>query len=158
RYLQMNYVDVDPVLREGFSRTLPFDWSELTITSQAEGAFFHDALANGVGPQGMSIPVIGKHGHRGLFSISFSRSREEWEAFKAANLSRLIEVANRIHAQVIRDVFGEDHPHLTLRELEVLRWTAVGKDAGEVATILGLSTHTARDYLKSARHKLDAVS
>jgi DNA-binding CsgD family transcriptional regulator len=34
----------------------------------------------------------------------------------------------------------------------------VGKDAGEVATILGLSTHTARDYLKSARHKLDAVS
>src|SRR4051812_37065717 len=29
RYLTMGYVDIDPVLREGFRRTLPFDWSEL---------------------------------------------------------------------------------------------------------------------------------
>src|SRR5271168_746042 len=26
RYLQMGYVDIDPVVREGFLRTLPFDW------------------------------------------------------------------------------------------------------------------------------------
>lgn len=31
RYIQMGYVDIDPVLREGFQRTLPFDWAELTI-------------------------------------------------------------------------------------------------------------------------------
>ena len=27
RYLQMGYVDIDPVVREGFLRTLPFDWA-----------------------------------------------------------------------------------------------------------------------------------
>ena len=32
QYLQMGYVDIDPVLREGFLRTLPFDWSELKIS------------------------------------------------------------------------------------------------------------------------------
>src|SRR5580700_5604972 len=74
RYLQMGYVDVDPVLREGFLRTLPFDWSELKIQSAAEGAFLVDALAHGVGPHGLSIPLQSKHGHRALFSISFSRS------------------------------------------------------------------------------------
>src|SRR5580692_300077 len=49
RYLQMNYVDVDPVVREGFLRTLPFDWSELKIQSAVEASFLADALAHGVG-------------------------------------------------------------------------------------------------------------
>ena len=158
QYLQMGYVDVDPVLREGFVRTLPFDWSELTIQTAEEGAFLQDALAHGVGPFGLSIPVVSKPGHRGLFSVSFSRSHEEWTEFSNSNLPLLIEIANRIHTRVIREVFGEDHPHLSAREADVLRWTALGKDAGEIAAILGISFHTARDYLKSARHKLDCVT
>jgi len=47
RYLQMGYVDIDPVVREGFLRTLPFDWSELKIQSAPEAAFLTDALALG---------------------------------------------------------------------------------------------------------------
>ena len=158
RYLQMGYVDVDPVLREGFRRTLPFDWSELTVQTEAEGALMMDALAHGVGPHGYSIPVRSKEGHRGLFSISFSGSDEAWSAFLAANKSLLIQIANRLHRRVIADIFGEQRPHLTTRELECLRWIAGGKDAGEIAIILDISPHTARDYLKSAQFKLDCVS
>src|SRR6266576_3742035 len=58
RYLQMGYVDVDPVLREGFRRTLPFSWEELTIQSAAEASFLADAVSHGVGPHGFSIPVV----------------------------------------------------------------------------------------------------
>jgi LuxR family transcriptional regulator, quorum-sensing system regulator CinR len=158
QYLQMGYVDIDPVLREGFTRTLPFDWSELQVTTEAEGAFLMDALAHGVGPYGISIPVRSKHGHRGLFSVSFARSPEEWAVYKAKRLDALVAIANRVHQRVIRDVFGEDHPHLTSREVECLRLTALGKDAGDIALILGISPHTARDYLKSARFKLDCVT
>ena len=158
QYLQNNYVDVDPVLREGFQRMLPFQWSELTVSTDREMVFLHDALAHGVGPFGLSIPVIGKHGHRGLFSISFAGTPEAWEAFVAENMPLLVEVANRLHQRVIHDVFGEDRPHLSARELEVLRWTALGKDAGEIAAILDISFHTTRGYLKSVRHKLDCVT
>ncbi len=158
QYLQNNYVDVDPVLREGFQRMLPFQWNELTVSTEREMVFLQDALAHGVGPFGVSIPVIGKHGHRGLFSISFSRTEEEWEDFLLTNMPLLIEIANRLHQRVIRDVFGEDRPHLSARELEVLRWTALGKDAGEIAAILDISFHTTRGYLKSVRHKLDCVT
>jgi hypothetical protein len=70
RYLQMEYLDNDPVVREGLLRTLPFVWSELKIQSAAEASFLADALAHGVGPYGLSIPVQSKHGHRALFSIS----------------------------------------------------------------------------------------
>jgi DNA-binding CsgD family transcriptional regulator len=158
QYLTMNYVDLDPVLREGFIRTLPFDWSELKVESQAQVDFLMDALAHGVGPHGLSIPLRSKQGHRGLFSMSFSRSAEEWAAFKEARLEAAIAIGNRVHQRVIREVFGEDHPHLTDRELECLRLTAIGKDAGDIAIILNISPHTARDYLKSARFKLDCVT
>lgn len=158
RYLQMNYVEVDPVLREGFLRTLPFDWSELTIAGAQEQSFLMDALAHGVGPHGLSIPVRSKRGHRGLFSISCSRPGEEWTDFVKATLPALIQIANRLHRRVIAEAFGEEHVHLTTRELECLRWTGLGKDAGEIASILGISPHTTRDYLKSARFKLDCVT
>ena len=158
RYLQMGYIDVDPVIREGFLRTLPFDWGELKIQGAAEVAFLTDALGHGVGPRGLSIPVQSKHGHRALFSISFSRSENEWSDFVKANLATLVQIANRIHRRAIIEVFGEDRPHLTTRELECLRWIARGKDTSEIAIILNISSHTARDYLKSARYKLDSVS
>jgi len=158
RYLQMGYIDVDPVVREGFLRTLPFDWSELKIESDAEWAFLGDALAHGVGPRGLSIPVQSKHGHRALFSISSARSEEDWTNFVKTTQPALIQIANRVHRRVIGEVFGEDRPHLTARELDCLRWIASGKDSSEIAIILNISPHTARFYLKSARHKLDSVT
>ena len=158
RYLQMGYVDIDPVVREGFLRTLPFDWSELKIQSAAEYAFLADALAHGVGPHGFSIPVRSKHGHRGLFSISSSQSEKEWAIFLKTTQPMLIQIANRVHRRVIAEVFGEDRPHLTTREIECLRWVARGKDTTDIAIILNISPHTAREYLKSARYKLDCVT
>jgi LuxR family transcriptional regulator, quorum-sensing system regulator CinR len=158
RYLQMGYVDVDPVIREGFLRTLPFDWSELTIQTAAEMAFLTDAVAHGVGPHGLSIPVQSKHGHRALFSVSFSRSEQEWKDFKGRTQLSLVQIANQVHRRVISEIFGEDRPHLTTRELDCLRWVALGKDTSDIAVILDISPHTVRDYLKSARFKLDAVT
>ena len=158
RYLLMGYIDVDPVIREGFLRTLPFDWRELKIESAAEGAFLADAFAHNVGPYGYSVPVRSKHGHRALFSISFSRSENEWEAFINATRTALIEIANRLHRRVIAQELVESDIHLSVRELECLRWVASGKSAAEIAVILNISAHTARDYLKSSRFKLDCVS
>ncbi len=158
RYLGMGYADVDPILREGFRRTLPFEWRELESCSGAEAAFLADAARHGVGPHGYSIPVSTKHGHRGLFALSFSGPEAEWIEFLAATQAALIQVANRLHGRVVAELFGEDRPRLTPRELECLRWIALGKDTTEIATILSISTHTTRDYVKSVHYKLDCVT
>lgn len=158
RYVQMGYFDVDPITREGFQRALPFSWNELPIRSDVEAAFMADATRHGVGPRGFSVPVVSKRGHRGLFSISFSRSEEEWAKFLSTAQSTLIQIANRLHRRVVADVFGEGKLHLTTRELECLRWIALGKDTSEIAVILSISPHTVRDYLKSVRYKLDCVT
>jgi LuxR family transcriptional regulator, quorum-sensing system regulator CinR len=158
RYLVMGYSDIDPVLREGFQRKLPFEWTELDRSSAAEAAFLADAAAHGVGPHGYSVPVSTKHGHRGLLAVSFSGSKEEWNEFLAATQPALIQIANRLHRRVISDLFGGDRPHLTPRELECLRWIALGKGTAEIAAILRISPHTTRDHLKSVHYKLDCVT
>jgi DNA-binding CsgD family transcriptional regulator len=158
RYLAMGYADVDPIVREGFRRALPFEWRELDIGGGAEAAFLADAAAHGVGPHGYTIPVSTKHGHRGLLAVSSSGSEGEWTKFLAIAQPGLVQIANRLHRRVVGDLFGENRPHLTPRELECLRWVALGKGAPEIAAILHISRHTARDYLKSVHYKMDCVT
>lgn len=158
RYLQMGYGDVDLVVREGFKRTLPFEWSELTVRSPAEATFLADALAHGIGPHGYSIPVFSKHGYRGLFTIASSQADDGWAKFLSATRAALVQIANRLHSRVVVEVFDKHQPHLTARELECLHWVALGKDATEIALILDISPHTTRDYLKSVHYKLDCVT
>jgi DNA-binding CsgD family transcriptional regulator len=157
RYLEMGYGEVDPVLREGFRRTVPFEWRQLKFTSPAEAAFQSDALAHGIGPHGYAIPVSSKHGYRGLFVVSCSQS-QAWAEFLWSTRTELIEIANWFHSRVMVELFGEEGHHLTASEVECLRLTALGKDAPEIAAILKLSVQTTRDYLKSAHYKLGCVS
>jgi LuxR family transcriptional regulator, quorum-sensing system regulator CinR len=106
----------------------------------------------------MSIPVQSKHGHRGLVSLSDSRPAATWDEFRSENLSDLIGIANRLHGRVVKQLFGEERPHVTPREIECLRLTAEGNDSTGIALILDISPHTARDHLKSARFKLDCAT
>jgi DNA-binding CsgD family transcriptional regulator len=47
---------------------------------------------------------------------------------------------------------------LTPRELDVLRWIARGKTAGEIATILGIGKRTVDEHAASAVGKLGAAN
>lgn len=48
-------------------------------------------------------------------------------------------------------------PLLTKQELRVLRWSAEGKSAGDIGTIMGLSGFTIQGYQKSLRTKYDCA-
>jgi len=47
---------------------------------------------------------------------------------------------------------------LTGREQQITALLAAGKSQGEAATVLGLSIHTVRGYLKSARAKTGSIT
>jgi DNA-binding CsgD family transcriptional regulator len=47
---------------------------------------------------------------------------------------------------------------LTRREVECLRWAALGKTNDEIGTIVGLSRATVRFHIRNASQKLDAVN
>jgi LuxR family transcriptional regulator, quorum-sensing system regulator CciR len=61
-------------------------------------------------------------------------------------------------ARRLRPVPANVRPHLSRRELQCLRLVAMGKSDWEIARILGLSPHTAHQYVKRARAAYDTVS
>ncbi|XWN31333.1 MAG: LuxR family transcriptional regulator [Devosia sp.] len=160
RYLMRQYWRVDKIGMQGFLATAPFDWRDVPISSQEEVEFLRDARAHKVGKSGLIIPLTDRFGRRGILSITSDKSGEEWERFKAEHLADFLVIGNAFHTRGVRDVFGEapPPPKLSPREKEVLSWVAEGKEVPDIAIIIGLSEHTVRTYIKSARLKLDCTT
>lgn len=159
RYLLKGYINVDPIAREGFLRMLPFDWRELEVDESAAEMMI-DAANHDIGASGYSIPVIDRSSRRSLFSVTSKLTGTDWDEFVKAHSGDLQEIAFRIHRKALAEVESKTDPMPPLgpREIECLQWTARGKDYLAIAEILGLSGHTVRGYLKSARFKLECAT
>jgi DNA-binding CsgD family transcriptional regulator len=158
RYLLRGYVLVDPVVQQGFSRLLPFDWREIDPPPGAS-EFLADALRHGLGPSGFSIPILDKS-RRALLSLNSFEPDYEWSRIVSTDRAEWVELAHLIHKRAVSEVLGhsEPMPELSPRELQCLHWTALGNDAKGISLILGLSEHTISSYLKSARFKLGCLT
>ena len=159
RYIRRGYIRVDPVVCEGFARQLPFDWREVTLTPEAHD-FMADAQAFGLGGSGYSIPLIDKNVRRALFSINSRMPLDEWDDFIRKHATDLAELAGRIPRKAIAEIYGDTDPlpQLDPRAIECLTWAARGKEYKAIAAILGISDTTVRDYLTTARLKLDSAT
>ncbi|MFC0217541.1 MULTISPECIES: helix-turn-helix transcriptional regulator [Pseudochelatococcus] len=159
RYLLNGYVKVDPIVKEGFLRQLPFHWREIEIPPDAYD-FFQDAQRHGIGENGFSIPIVDKVRRRALLSMNSMKAPSIWNRTVNRHKEEWVELALLVHQKAVLELYGERDPapSLSPRELECLHWTALGKGYKEIALILGISDHTARSYLKSARIKLGCVT
>lgn len=159
RYVLKGYVNIDPVAREGFERQFPFDWREVALDERA-AELMSDAAAHDLGKSGYSIPVVDRTGRRSLLSFTSDMTGRDWDDFIAGHRELLSEAAFQLHRKALVEVFGnaDPMPPLGPREIECLYWTARGKDYLAIAEILGISGHTVRGYLKSARFKLECAT
>jgi DNA-binding CsgD family transcriptional regulator len=119
-----------------------------------------DALAHGLGGNGYSIPVVDKQVRRALFSVNSGMPAQEWDAFVALHAGALADLATRIHRMAVTELYGDSDPlpQLGPREIQCLTWAARGKDYKAIAQILAISENTVRDYLKTARLRLDGAT
>ena len=158
RYLFKQYWRIDPIGREGFSRTTPFNWHDLDNGTPEVQEFFEDARRHGLGRTGLLIPLTNKSNQRGILSLNTDEPDDAWEDFTFDELPTLLEIGQILHRRATREIFGEaaERPKLSPREKEMLHWISLGKEVPDIALITGLSEHTVRTYLKSARTKLEA--
>lgn len=158
RYLLRGYAKVDPILRDGVMRQMPFDWREVEIPATAH-EFLADAAEHGVGASGYSIPIVDKS-RRALLSFNSHKRPAEWSASISLHRSEWLELAFLIHKKAVFELHGKNDPvpRLGPREKECLHWSALGKTNEQIAEILGLSEHTTQRYLTTARTKLGAAS
>lgn len=159
RYRAQGYLRIDPAIQVGLRRLLPIDWDEFDTGDQGLRAFFGEASEFGLGRRGMSFPIHGFQGDRALLSVTADFSHTEWQWARRTVFRHFPIIASHLHDAVLRaEGVLRRQPRLSQREIECLQWTSEGKTVWECGVILGLSQHTVRCYLESARHKLGASS
>lgn len=158
-YLTRNLFEIDPVIDIVRAGHLPVDWSSLDQKSAQVRRFFGEARSHGIGPNGLTIPVRGAYGERGLFSVSSDLSKRDWSSLCASSTHDLHILSHYLHERVLA-VTGlrkaARYKELSRRERQCLQMLAVGKVHKQIAWALGISESSVRLYLRSARNKLGA--
>jgi DNA-binding CsgD family transcriptional regulator len=158
-YKAARFVDVDPAIQIGLRRLLPIDWGAFDRTDAKVRRLFGESGEFGLGRHGMSLPVHGRSGDRALVSITSDASERDWRQLRLGYMRDFQLLALHMHEAILRLERGPRAEYaLSPRERECLLWIAEGKTYWETAVILGLSEHTVRCYLESARHKLGATN
>ncbi|WP_112942963.1 MULTISPECIES: helix-turn-helix transcriptional regulator [unclassified Rhizobium] len=104
---------------------------------------------------GISFPAYTADNQRLLFWFSGTRSPLGQAEVNELNMLMLhaLDAFN-----LVKSAKANEHPPLSAREREVVRWTSQGKTSIEIGQILSLSDHTVNAYMTSAIKKLDCVN
>ena len=161
RYVEQDYLRVDPVVAGCYQRFHPVDWKRLDWSSKSARAFQVEALSYGVGNQGYSVPVRGPNGQFALFTVSHSCSDADWAEFTERTQRELILVAHYFNQKALEFEPGRapvQKQSLSPREVDAMTLLAMGYSRAQVANTLTISEHTLRVYIESARFKLGALN
>ena len=161
RYLEMDYLRMDPVIFGCFQRFTPVNWKQLDWSSKAARAFFQEAITYGVGNQGYTIPIRGPNGQFALFTANHNCSDADWESFIERNGRDLMVIAHEFNKKALEFESGDSKvqtPALSPRELSAMTYLAKGFSRAQAADELKISEHTLRVYIEAARHKLGALN
>lgn len=136
----------------------PLWWSKSDDQPHAPdtNAAFAERIEVPVGSQsGIALPVSAEHGPEGTIILTGERI--------ALNAPVLCDIHARCFALFgviarLGPSAGDRTPVISKRELECLMLTANGLTSDEIAEKLGLSVHTANQYLTNTSRKLNAVN
>lgn len=159
RYIDKDYLRVDPVIKGCYQRFHPVDWRDLDWSQKPVRGFRNEAQQYGVGHQGYSIPIHGPHGQFALFTVSDHREDTEWDRFTIDHRRSLILLAHAFNEKALElepDKADEATANLSPREVDTMTLLAMGYNRAQVADTLSISEHTLRAYIESARLKLGA--
>ena len=159
RYLEKDYLRIDPVVSGCYQRFHPVDWKRLDWSSRAVRSFQLDAIQHGVGNQGFSIPIRGPNGQFAMFTVSDNSDDDNWAVFIEAHRRDLILIAYYFNQKALEFEPGRrpvPMPSLSPREVDATTLLAIGYNRAQVAQTLTISEHTLRVYIESARFKLGA--
>ncbi len=161
QYEQAEYWTDDPVVKAAVLQFGPYDWKRLDWTSRSARVLLGEAIANGVGNQGLTVPIRAPDGQFAAFTANNIANDDQWDRFKQEHNRDMLLAAHYMH-QKWMEFSGlpsnEKLPDLSPRERDVLSMLGVGQSRGQIAERLKISEHTLRVYIDTARHKMGAMN
>ncbi|HYD18432.1 MAG TPA: LuxR family transcriptional regulator [Patescibacteria group bacterium] len=152
-YSQKKLYVIDPLRARVFISDRPFKWADVAARGLTKRqADFIAAIRDAGFYDGVSIPLRGPRGAVAVVGVASSEVRDA--APIVMTMASLL--AHQFYSSYLtmNRNSEEDTPiRLSSREAEILQWCAVGKTRGEIAAILGISTHTVNIHAASALRK-----
>ena len=158
RYLAQEYIRCDPVVRKLRRTDQPFLWSE---AAYARG----DARADRVMKEatefqlndGLCVPIYTNAGHAG---VSFASDHIDLAQEDRAALQLIAIYAYSKARDMLRPCASveAEPPHLTRRELEILKYCADGANSRKISDTLSISHETVQTHVANAARKLNAAN
>jgi len=158
RYTKQNYLAVDPTVQHGLRSLLPVVWTDELFANARD--FWEDARAFDL-RFGWAQPCRDAQGVLGMLTVARSHeelSRAEMQD-KSIRLAWLAQITHIAMARiVVKKLVPEASVRLSNKETAVIRWTAEGKSAAEIAEIMGLSIRTVTFHIGNVVKKLNAAN
>ena len=153
-YQRAHFFDVDPVVTHCKRSVLPIVWEEKTFTSAPD--LWSLAQSFGV-HRAWTQPFHDAQGKYSMLTLARSDSKvTPEELYEKAG--RVLWLCNVLHSVTAPKYAAGPNASpcckLTKRETEILKWSALGKTAGDIAVILCLSERTVGFHMKSTFNKL----
>lgn len=156
RYIQKNYIAIDPTVSHGLRSIAPFVWSEETYMENRN--FWDDARAHGL-RAGWAQACHDANGVKGLLNLIRSDNQISLKELESISL-QLAWLTQTAHIGLsllaVPKYLPEASANLTGKEIEVLRWTADGKTSGEIGEILNIAERTVNFHITNTLRKLEA--
>lgn len=158
RYEEAGYLQIDPTVTHAKKTQLPLVWSDQVFQDTPE--FWDEAQAEDL--------RVGwaKSSQDASFAVSMLTLARATEPLTTSELNTkelqmrwLVDIAHVAFTRLLTPKLSMlPSSPLTLRETEILKWSADGKTAGEISQILTISVDTVKFHTKNAVAKLGAAN
>jgi DNA-binding CsgD family transcriptional regulator len=157
-YRRRRYFEIDPVLDHCRYHTTPCLWAADPFARRVGylTEFFSEAVDYGLSA-GIGLPIHGPSGSSAMITVAtddVTLARPNMKSLGELQLlaSFLHEASHRLASSSKQELV-----HLTVRELDCLRWAAEGRTSWEISQQLGISERTVVFHLQNAARKLGVL-
>ncbi|MFK0086964.1 autoinducer binding domain-containing protein [Pseudomonas sp. NPDC090755] len=152
-YQSGDYVKFDPIVAHCHRSLLPILWHDEVFRETPQ--FWEEARSHGL-RHGWSQAAHDARHNQSMVSVVRSHTPVELNEFYD-KAGQTIWLCNLMHTVMLDRQFASATPsyHLSERETEVLKWSAAGKTAADIACILSLSQSTVNFHIRSVITKLN---
>ncbi len=160
-YIEQHYIDIDPMISMSLLKPGPVTWEDVLYTqklSAKQRGIFTDSQEMGI----YNVHYTAFHGGYGSTAIASASTSERSFNPESGLLDKTSLLSFQAYTCVCRLLDGtgvhndiRSGIYFSLKEQEVLKWTAKGLNRSEIGNRLNISLHTVDYHTRKIMKKLD---